>query len=300
MNAVNLALAHNVVASVCCYCGTGCGVQIHTENQRVVRVEGDPSHPSSLGKLCSKGMALAATIRQDESRILSAQWRSHKNEPRRDIALDEATTIIADKLRTVLAQHGPEAIGFYLSGQLLTEDYAVFNKFARGLVGTNNIDTNSRLCMSSAVSGYKLTLGADAPPSCYDDLDYADTVLIAGSNMAYAHPVLYRRLEAAKAQRPHMKIIVIDPRRTDTCDIADLHLAIAPGTDVALFHAMLNVLVWDNLIDQDYIEQHTEGFAALKQRVHEFTPQSVQDICGVPAADIIRCARWFGQAGTAL
>lgn len=296
----NLALVHHVVASVCCYCGTGCGVQIHTENQRVMRVVGDHSHPSSLGKLCSKGMTLAATVRQDESRILSAQWRSHKNEPRRDIALDEATAIAADKLRNVIAQHGPDAIGFYLSGQLLTEDYAVFNKLARALIGTNNIDTNSRLCMSSAVSGYKMTLGADAPPACYEDLDYADTVLIAGSNMAYAHPVLYRRLAAAKAQRPDMKIIVIDPRRTDTCDMADLHLAIAPGTDVALFHAMLNVLVWDNLIDQNYVDRHTEGFAALKQRVHEFTPQSVQDICAVPAADIIQCARWFGQAGSAL
>src|SRR5690606_8442400 len=123
------------------------------------------------------------------------------------------------------------------------EDYAVFNKLARALVGTNNIDTNSRLCMSSAVSGYKLTLGADAPPACYDDLELADTVLIAGSNMAYAHPILFRRLEAAKAARPEMKIIVVDPRRTDTSALADLHLAIAPGTDVALFHGPLHLLL---------------------------------------------------------
>ncbi|HEY9279351.1 MAG TPA: molybdopterin-dependent oxidoreductase, partial [Eoetvoesiella sp.] len=296
----NLAPTQKNVTSVCCYCGTGCGVQIHTLDQQVVSVTGDPGHPSSMGKLCSKGMALAATVKQDESRILSAQWRSQKNEPRHDIALNDALDIAADKLAEIMAQHGPNAIGFYLSGQLLTEDYAVFNKFARGLIGTNNIDTNSRLCMSSAVSGYKLTLGADAPPACYDDLDYAETVLIAGSNMAYAHPVLYRRLAAAKAHRPDMKIIVIDPRRTDTCDIADLHLAIAPGTDVALFHAMLNVLIWNNLIDREYIDLHTEGFDALKQRVHEFTPKAVQDICSVPAADIIQCARWFGQARSAL
>ena len=292
--------ASDTVASVCCYCGTGCGVQIHTQDQRVVRVTGDTAHPSSLGKLCSKGMTLAATVRHDESRILSAQWRPEKNAPRQPIAVEDAFNIAAQKLAQVIEQDGPDALGFYLSGQLLTEDYAVFNKLARGLVGTNNIDTNSRLCMSSAVMGYKLTLGADAPPACYDDLDHADTVLIAGSNMAYAHPVLFRRLEAAKAKRPGMKIIVIDPRRTDTCAIADLHLAISPGTDVALFHALLNVLIWDELIDGNYIDQHTEGFAALKQRVHEFTPRSVQAICGVPAADIIQCARWFGQAGSAL
>src|SRR5690606_16528980 len=140
----------------------------------------------------------------------------------------------------------------------------------------------------------------DAPPACYEDLDHADTVMIAGANMAYAHPVLFRRLEAAKARKPDMKIIVVDPRRTDTCDIADLHLAIAPGSDVALFHAMLNVMVWDGLVDLDYIDRHTEGYAPLKERIHEFTPKSVQEICGVPAADIIQCARWFGQAKSAL
>lgn len=288
------------VASICCYCGTGCGVKIDTDGERVLKVSGDEKHPSSLGKLCSKGLALGATVRQDSSRVLSAQWRSNKAGPRLDIGLEQACDIAAAKLAQTIAAHGPDAVGFYLSGQLLTEDYAIFNKLARALVGTNNIDTNSRLCMSSAVSGYKLTLGADAPPACYEDLDHADTVLIAGANMAYAHPVLFRRLEAAKARRPDMKIIVVDPRRTDTCDIADLHLAIAPGSDVALFHAMLNVMVWDGLVDLDYIARHTEGYAPLKERIHEFTPKSVQDICGVPAADIIQCARWFGQAKSAL
>lgn len=245
-------------------------------------------------------MALAQTVRSDHSRILGAQWRSGKSEALRPITLEHAFDLAAKKLAEVIQSDGADAIGFYLSGQLLTEDYAVFNKLARGLIGTNNIDTNSRLCMSSAVSGYKATLGADAPPACYEDLDYADTVMIAGSNMAYAHPVLFRRLADAKAARPDMKIIVVDPRRTDTCDIADLHLAIAPGTDVALFHAMLNVLIWDGLIDQRYIEQNTQGFDDLKRRIHEFTPRAVQDICGVPAQDITRCAHWFGTANAAL
>ena len=267
------AAPSRTIASICCYCGTGCGVQIRSQGNRVMEVSGDTHHPSSRGKLCSKGLNLAATVRHDDSRIMSAQLRRHKNEPRRNIALMSALTVAARKLADTIHSHGPDAIGFYLSGQLLTEDYAVFNKLARALIGTNNIDTNSRLCMSSAVSAYKLTLGADAPPACYEDLDHAETVFIAGSNTAFAHPVLFRRLEAAKARNPSMKIIVVDPRRTDTCDIADLHLPISAGTDVALFHAMLNVMVWEDLIDRDYIARHTEGFEALKQRIHDFTPK---------------------------
>ncbi|MFC3340322.1 nitrate reductase [Paracandidimonas soli] len=288
------------VASVCCYCGTGCGVLVEAGGDRVLAVRGDPDHPSSRGALCSKGRALADTVRRDEARVLRAQWRPKRGRQLQPLQLPDALDMAADRLADTLARHGPDAIGFYLSGQLLTEDYAAFNKLARALVGTNHIDTNSRLCMSSAVTGYKQTLGADAPPACYEDLDLADTVLIAGSNMAYAHPVLFRRLEAARALRPEMKVVVVDPRRTDTAAMADLHLAIAPGTDVALFHAMLNVMVWDGLVDADYMERHTTGFAGLKARIHEFTPRAAQDVCGVPAQDIIQAARWFGQSRAAL
>jgi assimilatory nitrate reductase catalytic subunit len=275
-------------------------VRIHSEAGQVRDVSGDEDHPSSLGKLCSKGRALAATVRQDSSRILNAQWRPDRATPRRAIALEDACDLAAARLAETIIMHGPDAVGMYLSGQLLTEDYAVFNKLARALIGTNNIDTNSRLCMSSAVSGYKLTLGADAPPACYEDLDHAQTVLIAGSNMAFAHPVLFRRLEAAKARRPDMKIIVVDPRRTDTCQVADLHLPILPGTDVALFHAMLNVMARDGLINTSYIAQHTEGFEILEQRIQAFPPDTAQDICGVPARDIARAAHWFGGAKAAM
>lgn len=294
------AAGERTVASVCCYCGTGCGVRVTAKDGRVIAVQGDPEHPANRGRLCSKGLALADTVRRDTARVLQAEWRPERGRERMPVSLDNALDLAAGKLAATLDMHGPDAVGFYLSGQLLTEDYAVFNKLARALVGTNNIDTNSRLCMSSAVSGYKLTLGADAPPACYDDLELADTVLIAGSNMAYAHPVLFRRLEAAKAARPGMKIVVVDPRRTDTAALADLHLPILPGTDVALFHAMLNVMVWEGLVDASYIAGHTRGFDALKARVHEYTPRAAQDVCGVPAADIVQAARWFGQAGAAL
>lgn len=288
------------VASVCCYCGTGCGVRVQVQDGAVLRVRGDETHPANHGKLCSKGLALGDTVRRDGARVLSAQWRERRGEPTRDIALGQALDIAAGTLARTIRSHGPDAVGFYLSGQLLTEDYAVFNKLARALVGTNNIDTNSRLCMSSAVSGYKRTLGADAPPACYEDLEQADTVLIAGSNMAYAHPVLFRRLEAARAQRPHMKVIAVDPRRTDTTAFADLHLPIVPGTDVALFHAMLHVMVREGLIDTGYIQRHTEGFETLLARVQAFPPQAAQRICGVPAQDIVQAARWFGGARSAL
>jgi len=288
------------VPSVCCYCGTGCGVRVQVRDGAVVGVRGDDAHPANRGRLCSKGLALADTVRRDGARVLSAQWRAARGQPLADIALDQALDIAAGRLADCVARHGPDSVGFYLSGQLLTEDYAVFNKLARALVGTNNIDTNSRLCMSSAVSGYKRTLGADAPPACYEDLELADTVLIAGSNMAYAHPVLFRRLEAARARRPGMKLIVADPRRTDTAACADLHLQLAPGTDVALFHAMLHVMVNEDLIDRGYIRRHTEGFEALRERVRSCTPAAAQEICGVPAADIAQAARWFGQAGAAL
>ena len=288
------------VASVCCYCGTGCGVRVTVNAGNAVSVAGDPDHPSSRGGLCSKGLALADTVRRDQARVLHAEWRPARGAARGRLALPDALDVAAARLAGAIRMHGPDAVGFYLSGQLLTEDYAVFNKLARALVGTNNIDTNSRLCMSSAVSGYKLTLGADAPPACYDDLELADMVLIAGANMAYAHPVLFRRLEAARSARPGMKVVVVDPRRTDTASLADLHLPIAPGTDVALFHAMLNVMIWEGMVDEAYVQAHTAGFAALKARVHEFTPRAAQDVCGVPAQDIVQAARWFGQAGAAL
>ncbi len=288
------------VTSVCCYCGTGCGVRVHTEAGRVTGVSGDDSHPSNLGKLCSKGRALADTVRADGARILRAQWRADRAAPRQDIGLDSALDLAAERLAGIIGRHGPDAVGFYLSGQLLTEDYAVFNKLARALVGTNNVDTNSRLCMSSAVAGYKQTLGADAPPACYEDLDLADTVLIAGSNTAHAHPILFRRLEAARQARPDMKIILVDPRRTDTAELADLHLPILPGSDVALFHAMLHVMQAEGLVDLGYIERHTAGYATLRDRIAAYPPAVAQDLCGVPAADIVTAARWFGQAGAAL
>ena len=221
--------------------------------------------------------------------------RAARGQPLAPIAWDAALDEVAHRFAATVLQHGPDAVGLYLSGQMLTEDYYVFNKLAKGLIATNNVDTNSRLCMSSAVAGYKQSLGADAPPACYDDLALAQTVFITGSNMAWAHPVLFRRLEDAKRANPAMKWIVADPRRTETAAVADLHLPLLPGTDVVLHHAMLHVLLWEDLIDREYIEKHTTGFADLRDRVREFTPAHAAKVCGLKADDIVQAARWFGQ-----
>ncbi len=287
------------VRSTCCYCGVGCGVVISHEHGRITGVRGDPSHPANFGRLCSKGQALHETV-AGHGRALVPQLRLERALPRAQASWETALDHVAERFAAIIREHGPDAVAFYVSGQLLTEDYYVFNKLARALVGTNNIDSNSRLCMSSAVAGYKWTLGADAPPTCYDDIDSADCIVIAGSNAAWAHPVLFRRIEDAKAKNPDLKIIVIDPRRTATAEIADLHLAIQPGTDVALFHGMLNALLWESLADADYIAAHTEGFDALKTLVRDYSPQFAAELCGIDAADLLTAARWFGTARAAL
>ncbi|APV48208.1 nitrate reductase [Betaproteobacteria bacterium GR16-43] len=285
------------VRSTCPYCGVGCGVRIAHAAGQITGVTGDEKHPANFGKLCSKGLALPRTLSKS-TRLLHPQVRPSRGAAAGRVTWDAALDHVADKFARCIADHGPDSVAFYISGQLLTEDYYVFNKLAKGLIGTNNVDTNSRLCMSSAVAGYKATLGADAPPACYDDLDHAACYFIAGSNMAFAHPVLYRRLEESRARRPGTKLVVVDPRRTDTAADADLHLPIAPGTDVALFNAMLHVLLGERRIDRDYIDLCTEGFAALEREVEPCTPEWAAAICEVPAADIVQAARWFADGPT--
>ena len=288
--------------STCPYCGVGCGVIIEHNATRITGVRGDPDHPANFGRLCTKGgtLHLSMTPQLMAQRLAHPQLRREKLAPRDRVSWDAALDHAADRFAQAIRDHGPDSVAFYISGQLLTEDYYVFNKLAKGLIGTNNIDTNSRLCMSSAVAGYKATLGADSPPCSYEDIAHVDCLLIAGSNTAWAHPVLFRRIEDARAARPDMKLIVVDPRRTDTAEAADLHLAILPGTDIALYNAMLHVLLWEDLVDAEYIREHTEGFDALKAIVRDYTPAMAADICGVKAEDIITAARWFGQAPAAL
>ncbi|OYV00234.1 MAG: nitrate reductase [Burkholderiales bacterium PBB5] len=290
-------------ASTCPYCGVGCGVLIQSEGPRITGVRGDPDHPANFGRLCSKGSTLHLTASDAvtrQVRLLQPLRRLSRDAAPQPVAWDTAMTEAADRLVAIAHQHGPDAIGFYLSGQLLTEDYYVFNKLGKGLLGTNNVDTNSRLCMSSAVAGYKATLGADAPPACYDDLAHAHTVFVTGANPAWAHPILFRRLEDARRANPDQKLIVADPRRTETAAMADLHLPLLPGSDVALYHGLLHLMLWEGWTDAAYIAAHTSGFDALKTRVREFTPAHTARLTGLAEADIVQAARWFATSAATL
>jgi len=289
--------------STCCYCGVGCGVIVRSEGDRVVDVRGDPDHPANFGRLCTKGSTLhltAAAHVTRQARLLHPMRRAARGAAPAAIGWDEALATLADRLVDTHARHGADAIGLYVSGQLLTEDYYVFNKLAKGLLGTNNIDTNSRLCMSSAVAGYKATLGADAPPACYEDLALTDLVFITGSNLAWAHPILCRRLEDAKAARPGQKWIVVDPRRTETAAMADLHLQILPGSDVALAHGLLHLMLWEGFVDTAFVGAHTTGFEALRDRVRECTPRETARATGLREQDILTAARWWGRSPAVL
>ena len=289
--------------STCPYCGVGCGVIIESDGAQITGVRGDPDHPANFGRLCTKGSTLHLTASEGvtrQTRLLQPLQRLQRGAPPVPLGWDAALNLAADKLSAIHQAHGADAIGVYISGQLLTEDYFVFNKLVKGLLGSNHIDSNSRLCMSSAVAGYKATLGADAPPCSYDDLAHAHTVFITGSNMAWAHPVLFRRLEDAKRANPAQKWIVADPRRTETADQADLHLQLLPGSDVALCHGLLHLMLWEGLTKPEYIAAHTTGFEALKARVRDFTPKETARLTGVKEDDLATAARWFGASPATL
>lgn len=240
------------IRTTCPYCGVGCGVLAKLEAGKV-SVSGDPDHPANKGRLCSKGSALAETLSL-EGRLL------HPTIDGTATDWDQALDLVAQKFKDTIAEHGPDSVAFYVSGQLLTEDYYVANKLMKGYMGSANIDTNSRLCMASSVAGHKRAFGTDTVPGNYEDLEEADLIVLTGSNLAWCHPVLYQRIVAAKAARPEMKIINIDPRRTASSDLADLHLALAPGSDVALFNHLLAAIHDQGALDSQFVSNHVEGF----------------------------------------
>ncbi|MFT5034357.1 MAG: assimilatory nitrate reductase catalytic subunit [Litorivivens sp.] len=289
--------------STCPYCGVGCGVIIESQGNEITGVRGDPTHPANFGRLCTKGSTLALTasaVVTRQTRLLQPMQRSTRGGVAEVVSWDSALDLASQRFAQIIGEHGPDAVGFYISGQLLTEDYYVFNKLVKGLIGSNNVDTNSRLCMSSAVAGYKQTLGADAPPNCYDDVNHAQCIFIVGSNTAYAHPILFRRIEDAKAANPALKIIFCDPRRTDTAEIADLYLPILPGTDVSLFNGLLHIMLWEGWTDAAYIAAHTTGFEALKATVRDYTPELVSQTCGIKKEDLLTAARLFATSAATL
>jgi assimilatory nitrate reductase catalytic subunit len=243
--------------TTCPYCGVGCGVLATPDGNGGAAISGDPEHPANFGRLCSKGSALGETLGL-EDRLLYPMIRCSKGTMER-VAWTDALDHVAHRLKHIVARDGPGAVAFYLSGQLLTEDYYVANKLMKGFIGSANVDTNSRLCMASSVAGHRRAFGADTVPGCYEDLDQADLLVLVGSNAAWCHPVLFQRMLANKQERG-ARIVVIDPRRTDTADDADLFLGLKPGTDTALFSGLLVHLADSGALDRDYIERHTSGF----------------------------------------
>ncbi len=248
------------IKSTCAYCGVGCGIEARPTSLGKLEVRGDKDHPSNYGKLCTKGIALGDTV-TPLGRL--TQPAHLQNDQKQELDWNSATQLVADKFNQTIEEFGADSVAFYVSGQLLTEDYYVANKLMKGFIGSGNIDSNSRLCMASTVVGHKRAFGADTVPVCYEDLEQAEVVVITGSNLAWCHPVLFQRLRAAKQANPEMKVIVIDPRYTDTCEIADIHLALESGSDVALFNGLLAYLDDNDKLDSDYIEKHTQGFTEV-------------------------------------
>ncbi|NJO37713.1 MAG: molybdopterin-dependent oxidoreductase, partial [Rhizobiales bacterium] len=282
---------HNTVRTTCPYCGVGCGILVDVAPDGGATVRGDPQHPANYGKLCSKGTALAETIGL-EGRLLRPEIGG------RIATWNQALDAVAERFRDAIATHGPDSVAFYVSGQLLTEDYYVANKLMKGFIGSGNIDTNSRLCMASAVAAHKRAFGTDTVPCDYADLEAADLVLITGSNLAWCHPVVYQRLLAAKNARPEMRVVVIDPRRTATAEIADLHLPIRPGRDAFLFNWLLAELDGMGCRDAAFVDAHTECFDDALDLARNTAGDlaTVADETGLAPATLLRLCEWVATS----
>ncbi|WP_328723057.1 bifunctional nitrate reductase/sulfite reductase flavoprotein subunit alpha [Streptomyces sp. NBC_00247] len=289
------------VRTVCSYCGVGCGIVLDLVRdpadgrRRVAKAYGDKSHPANSGRLCTKG-ATSADLMAAPGRVGRALVRAERGTEPVETDVDEAVASVAGRLRAILDEHGPDALAFYVSGQMSLEAQYLANKLAKGFVRTSRIESNSRLCMASAGTGYKLSLGADGPPGSYQDFDRADAFFVIGANMADCHPILFlRMMDRVKASGA--KLIVVDPRRNATADKADLFLRIKPGTDLALLNGLLHLLVEGGHTDEEFIAAFTEGWEEMPAFLAEFTPDRVAEITGIPESDIQLAARWIGEAG---
>jgi anaerobic selenocysteine-containing dehydrogenase len=286
------------VRTLCPYCGVGCGLLVTSVDNRITKVRGDPSHPANFGRTCAKGATVGLTV-DVKTRARSAMRRDRRDERCRHVTVVDAITFAARRLREIIDAHGPGSVAFYLSGQLTTESQYLFNKFAKASLRTNHVDSNSRLCMSSAASGMALSLGSDGPPTSYADIELADTFFFIGSNAADCHPVTFarvqRRVEKARAQ-----CVVVDPRRTATAAAATIHLPIRPGTDLALLNGLLHLLHREGKLNDSFIAANTEGWPELERMIADYPPARVAEICGLRAFDLIHTARVLGGANRLL
>ncbi len=281
------------IRTTCPYCGVGCGVLATPRPDGSVTISGDPEHPANFGRLCSKGSALGETLSLD-GRLLHPEIGGER------ASWDQALDLVAKTFATTIAQDGPDSVAIYGSGQLLTEDYYVANKLMKGFIGSGNIDTNSRLCMASSVAGHKRAFGSDTVPGNYEDLELADLIILVGSNLSWCHPVLYQRIVKAKAERPGMRIVLIDPRRTTTADQADLHLAIRPDGDTALFVGLLKSLAERNAVDAEFIAESSNGFGAALGAARSWSLERVAEATGLSQRDIAVFYDWFAETTRAV
>ncbi|MBF6211420.1 molybdopterin-dependent oxidoreductase [Nocardia puris] len=294
-----VSTATSTARTACSYCGVGCGVTVEvTPGERgapvIAKVSGDKLHPANAGRLCTKG-ATHLELMRTPGRMETAFRRPERGQEPQPVPVDAAVREAADRLRAILDEHGPDAIALYVSGQMSLEAQYLATKLAKGYLRTVHIEANSRLCMASAGTGYKQSLGADGPPGSYDDFEHADLFFVIGANMADCHPILYLRM--ADRLKAGAKLVVVDPRRTDTAARADLFLQLRPGTDLALLNGLLHLLVENGDIDTDFIAEHTEGWDAMPEFLADYPPTRVAEITGLAEADIRTAARWIGEAG---
>ncbi|WP_339875910.1 molybdopterin-dependent oxidoreductase [uncultured Algoriphagus sp.] len=284
------------IKTTCSYCGVGCGIVAEVDAQNKVQVEGDQDHPVNQGMLCSKGRNLHYVVNDTSDRILYPEMRWSRSHPRERVSWDDGLDRAAGVFKSLIQKYGPNSVGFYISGQCLTEEYYIANKLTKGFLGTNNIDTNSRLCMSSAVVAYKKTFGEDSVPISYEDIELADAFLIAGANPAWCHPILFRRLEKHKEKNPNVKIIVVDPRKTDSATFADIHLQIIPGTDIILYNAIGKRIIDIGLADKEFIENNTENYQKYRKQVMATSLREASKLCGISIDDIKKVAEIIGES----
>ena len=283
----------SLIQSTCAYCGVGCGVDIGVADGKATSLTGSADHPANYGKLCVKGSNLLNTI-DLTNRLLVPEIAG------KQVSWSQATDYVAQKFNDIIEKHGKDAVAFYVSGQLLTEDYYIANKLMKGYIGSGNIDTNSRLCMSSAVSAYKRAFGEDVVPCTYQDLEQTDLLLLTGSNAAWTHPVLYQRIERAKKINPAMKVVVIDPRKTATCELADNFIQLKPGTDAAFFNGLLNYLNENGGLDTDYIADNTEGFTETLTQACSWSLTKVAEFCQVSESELAAVYQLFCESNKAV
>ena len=287
---------HQSRKTTCSYCGVGCGMIVSKDRKGKLHVEGDKDHPVNRGMLCSKGMNLHYAMQDTADRILYPEMRPARSHPFQRVSWDTAMQRTVAAFSSIIRTHGPDAVAFYVSGQCLTEEYYIANKLVKGFLGTNNIDTNSRLCMSSAVSAYAGMLGEDAVPIAYEDIELSDCILVAGANPAWCHPILFRRMEKHRQLNPDVRVIVVDPRRTQSAAWADLHLQIQPGTDVILYNAIGRILIENGAIDQTFILDHTENFDTYRQSVFAYSVAEAASVCDIDERDIRLAASYISKA----